>query len=227
MPEGMNVEVAHELSKSEDADTHGGRWHEYIEIAEVIVLAIVAVMTAWTGLQASKWDGRQSLLYGEASRDRFEADAASTLAGQQLSADAALFTAWLQAHDAGDRKLQATYVRRFTPEYRVAYEDWLKTDPFVNPAAPPGPGYMRSYHNPNRAAAERLNALAADTFEEGTKARENAEKYVRDTVLFASVLFLVAVGQRFKAMRARIALGIVAFGLLIFVIVSVLQLPRL
>jgi hypothetical protein len=220
MPEGMNVEVAHELSKSEDADTHGGRWHEYIEIAEVIVLAIVAVMTAWTGLQASKWDGRQSLLYGEASRDRFEADAASTLAGQQLSADAALFT-------AGDRKLQATYVRRFTPEYRVAYEDWLKTDPFVNRAAPPGPGYMRSYHNPNRAAAERLNALAADTFEDGTKARENAEKYVRDTVLFASVLFLVAVGQRFKAMRARIALGIVAFGLLIFVIVSVLQLPRL
>jgi hypothetical protein len=227
MPEGMNAEVAHKLSEPESADKHRGRWHEYVEIAEVILLAIVAVMTAWTGLQAAKWDGRQSLLYGEASRDRFEADAASTLAGQQLSADAAMFTAWLQAHAAGDRELQATYVRRFTPEYRAAYQAWLETDPFVNAAAPPGPGYMPSYRNPNQEAAERLNALAADTFEKGSAARENGEKYVRDTVLFASVLFLIAVGQRFKAMRARIAIGIVGFGLLTFTVVSVLRLPRL
>jgi hypothetical protein len=227
MPEGMNVEVAHKLSESEDAAKHQGRWHELLEIAEVLILAVVAVMTAWTGLQAAKWDGQQSLLYGQANRDRFEADAASTLAGQQLSADASMFTAWLQAEAAGNAQLQAVYVRRFTPEYRVAYQAWLKTDPFVNPAAPPGPGYMPSYHNPNQAKADRLNALAADTFDAGTKARENAEKYVRDTVLFASVLFLVAVAQRFKAMRARVALGVVALGLLTFVVVSVVELPRL
>jgi hypothetical protein len=45
---------------------------------------------------------------------------------------------------------------------------------------------MPSYHNPNQQAADRLNALAADTFDKGTQARENADKYVRDTVLFAS-----------------------------------------
>jgi hypothetical protein len=227
MPEGMNVEVAHELSEPEHPGKRHGRWHEFIEIAEVVILAVVAVMTAWSGLQAARWDGRQSLLYGQASRDRFQADAASTLAGQQLSADASLFTALLQARAAGDAELQAVYVRRFTPEYRDAYEAWLKTDPFNNPAAPPGPGYMPSYHNPNQQAAERLNALAADTFDEGTQARENADKYVRDTVLFASVLFLVALAQRLKVVRARIALGAVALGLLTFVIVSVVQLPRL
>jgi hypothetical protein len=227
MPEGMNVEVAHELSEPEHPGKRHGRWHEFIEIAEVVILAVVAVMTAWSGLQAARWDGRQSLLYGQASRDRFQADAASTLAGQQLSADASLFTALLQARAAGDAELQAVYVRRFTPEYREAYEAWLKTDPFNNPAAPPGPGYMPSYHNPNQQAAERLNALAADTFDEGTQARENADKYVRDTVLFASVLFLVALAQRLKVVRARIALGAVALGLLTFVIVSVVQLPRL
>jgi hypothetical protein len=196
-------------------------------MTEVVILAVVAVMTAWSGLQAARWDGRQSLLYGQASRDRFQADAASTLAGQQLSADASLFTALLQAHVAGNAKLQAIYVRRFTPDYREAYEAWLKTDPFNNPAAPPGPGYMPSYHNPNQQAAERLNALAEDTFDQGTAARDNADKYVRDTVLFASVLFLVALAQRLKVVRARIALGVVAFGLLAFVVVSVVQLPRL
>ena len=38
----------------------------------------------------------------------------------ELSADVAMFTAWLQAHAAGDSKLETLYVRRFTPDYRVA-----------------------------------------------------------------------------------------------------------
>jgi len=227
MPEGTDVETTHQLSEPENTGRQRGRWHEFVEVAEVLILAIVAVATAWSGLQAAKWDGQQSLLYGEANRDRFAADAASTLAGQQLAADASLFTAWLQARAAGDKGLQATYVRRFTPEYRDAFQAWLKTDPFVNPAAPPGPGYMPTYHNTNEEAAKRLNAQAADAFDKGTKARENADKYVRDTVLFASVLFLIAVGQRFQAARGRVAIGIVAFGLLIFTVVSVLELPRL
>lgn len=227
MPEGMNVEAAHKLSERDDQGEHHGRLHELLEIAEVVILAVVAVMTAWSGLQAGKWDGRQALLYGQASRDRFQADAASTLAGQELSADASLFTALLQAHEAGNAELQAIYVRRFTPDYRNAYEAWLKTDPFNNPAAPPGPGYMPSYNNPNQGAAGRLNALASNTFDEGTHARENSDKCVRDTVLFASVLFLVALAQRLKAVRTRLALGAVAFGLLAFVTVSVIQLPRL
>jgi hypothetical protein len=86
---------------------------------------------------------------------------------------------------------------------------------------------MPSYHNPNPDMANRLNALAAATFDEGTAARDNADKYVRDTVLFASVLFLVAVAQRFKAIQARVAIGVTAFGLLTFVAISLTELPRL
>jgi hypothetical protein len=151
MPEGMNVEVAHKLSEQEMPGAHHRRRHERLEAVEVAILAVVAVATAWSGLQAAKWDGRQSLLYGKASSDRFQADAASTLAGLQLSADAAMFTGWLQARAAGDTQLQAIYVRRFTPDYRDAYEAWLKTDPFVNPAAPPGPAPKPSYHNPKHS----------------------------------------------------------------------------
>ena len=227
MPDGLNVETAEELSEPAQVGTHPPRWREFVEIAEVLILAIVTLLTAWAGLQAAKWDGHQSLLYGQANRERFAADAASTRAGQQLAADASIFTAWLQAHAAGDLQLQASYVRRFTPEYRSAFQAWLNTDPFANPAAPPGPGYMPSYRNPNQETADRLNAQAADTFDEGTKARENSEKYLRDTVLFASVLFLIAVGQRLTAMRARVAMGVIAVGLLTFVVVSVLELPRL
>lgn len=54
-----------------------------------------------------------------------------------------MFIAYLQARSAGDSKLEMFYVRRFTPDYRAAFVAWLKTDSFVNPAALPGPRYMR------------------------------------------------------------------------------------
>jgi len=46
MPEGMNVEVAHNLSEPEHPGKRHGHWHEVLEMAEVLILAVVAVMTA-------------------------------------------------------------------------------------------------------------------------------------------------------------------------------------
>jgi hypothetical protein len=227
MPEGLSGEVAHKLSEQEEAGEHPGRWHGLLEIVEVIILAVVAIATAYSGLQASRWEARQSLRYGQANQQRFAADAASTLAGQTLTADAAMFTAWLQAHSAGDTQLQALIVRRFTPDYRVAFDAWLHTNPFANPSAPFGPAAMPQYSNPNQQKATQLNEQAAATFEEGTRAGETADRYVRDTVLFAAVLFLVAVAQRFRLLPARITLAVIAGGLLIFVAISVVELPRI
>jgi hypothetical protein len=229
VPESMNLEVAHKLGEHEHKDetSRHERWEAVVEVIEVIVLAIVAVATAWTGYQATKWDGRQSFLYGKASADRFEADAASTYGGQELSADVGMFNGWLQAHAAGDAKLELQYVRRFTPDYATAFNAWLKTDPFTNSKAPSGPGAMPQYHNPYFSKATGLNNLASSTFDAGTAARDTADKYVRDTVLFASILFLVALAQRLKVRGARIALNVVAFGLLVYVLASVLTLQRL
>ena len=96
-----------------------------------------------------------------------------------------MFNAWLQAKAANDPQLQAAFARRFTPEYGSAFQAWLKTDPFINPAAPAGPGYMPQYHNRQLEEARRLNDRASAAFTEGTEARETADTYVRVTVLFA------------------------------------------
>lgn len=231
MPESMNTELAHKLGEQEaesDANREGHeRWHTVAEIIEVIVLAVVAVATAWSGFQATKWDGRQSLLYGHANSYRFEAESTSTYGGQLLAADAGIFTAWLQAHETNDTRLESFFVRRFDPSYRVAFDAWLKTDPFTNPNAPAGPAVMPQYHNAYFAQAAVLNNKASAAFDEGTNARDTADQYVRDTVLFAAVLFLVALAQRLKVREARMGLNVVAFGVLIYTIVSVLDLPRL
>ena len=213
--------------------TGGGRGgsaesrQELLEIAEVVVIAIVTIATAWSVYQAARWDGRQTLRYGESSRARFQADASSTLGGQSLVADSAGFNSWLEAHAAGDRQLERIFEGRFTSEYRVAFDAWLRTDPFHDPDAPPGPAHMPEYHNAQMEAAAKLNTTASDLFDQGTAARETASRYVRDTVLFASVLFLVAVGQRFTVRRVRIAADAVAAVLLIWTVIGVIALPRI
>jgi len=228
LPEGMNVEVARELSKDEgEASQHSERWRDLIEILEVAILAVVAIATAWSGYQSAKWDGRQALLYGQASRARFEADTASTRGGQTLVSDQSIFTAWLQARSAGDTGLETLLVRRFTPPYRTAFDAWLTTDPFTNSKAPPGPAYTPQYHNPLFEQSDKLNAVASLTFNEGTDARETADTYVRDTVLLASVLFLVAVAQRFKVRGVRVATVVIAGVLLLIAIISVAGLPHI
>jgi hypothetical protein len=223
----MNLEVAHRLSEKERADRAKRRWEEIVEILEVLILAAAPSPPPGAATRRPGGDGRQSVLYGQSSRDRFQADAAATLGGQELAADASMFNAWLQARAAGNARLEAAFVRRFSPEYRRAFEAWLKTDPFTDPAAPAGPGHMPQYRNPRLEEAQRLNARASATFDEGTEARETADRYVRVTVLFALVLFLVAVGQRFRVRGVRLGAMAVAVGLLVYGLYTVSTLPRL
>jgi hypothetical protein len=226
MPESEHGVSAPDVSEQKTRPQEHAVWEELIEIIEVIVLALVAIATAWSGYQAAKWDSQQSLLYGTAAANRFQADAAATAGGQTLQTDAAIFTAWLQATAAHDSKLADMYVRRFTPDYRTAFQAWLKTNPLTNPSAPPGPSYMPQYRNPGLVTAAQLNNRAAAAFAQGTTARDDGDSYVRDTVLFAAVLFLVAIAQRFKLRNIRVATTTVAFALLIYTAVAVTQLPR-
>ena len=62
-------------------------------------------------------------------------------------------------------------------------------------------------------------------FTAGAEARRPRKDFVRTTVLFATVLFLVAVGQRFRMPTARRGLIVVSLGLLAFALYLVLSYP--
>jgi hypothetical protein len=226
MAEDMNLEVAHKLTEREETVKEGRRWEEVIEILGVLLLAVAAVATAWGGFQAAKGDGRQSILYAEAGVDRVQATTVAIAGQQRLASDASTFNEWLVAKRTNDAQLQAMLVRRFSPEYQTAFDAWLKTAPFTTPSAPPGPAYLPEYHNPQLEQAAHLNDEAAHAEEEGTHARETAEKYIGATVLFALVLFLVAVSQRFRIFGVRIAAIAMALVLLGYALYEVATLPR-
>ena len=227
MSEDMNIEAAYGLSERSHEEKERKRPREVAEIFEVVILAIVAVATAWSGYQAARWDGRESLLYGESTRLRVEASEAATLGGQQRLQDISTFNTWIVAYSEGKTEIARLYVDRFSPEYKVAFDAWLSTMPFTNPDAPPGPSYMPEYHNAQTEHAAELNRQATKTFDEGTKARDNASRYVRQTVLFATVLFLVAISQRFTYRAVRLTATGIAAVVMLIALIGVVALPRL
>ncbi len=211
MTEPLSTEdVAHTIGHRHRSHEPSHRREEVTEILEGILLAIVAVSTAWSGYQTARWDGKSAHLYELSSTKQTLAIQASTLAGQQELYDSTTFSFWLAAESRGDASAQRTFERRFRPEFRPAFDAWLKTDPFHNPKAPPGPIVMPQYLNAEAAKAQTLNRQALQDFEHGTKAREDAEEYLRNTVLLAMVLFLIAVAQRFKTAGVRRALLVLA-----------------
>jgi hypothetical protein len=125
MPEELNREIAETLVSPESGRPTKTRWDQTVEIIEAILLAIVAVATAWSGYQAARWDGRQAELYGESSTMRNEADQALTLGGQQRLLDIATFNTWIEARNEGLDDLAALYERRFSPEFKIAFDHWI------------------------------------------------------------------------------------------------------
>jgi hypothetical protein len=211
----------------EPAPPEKDRRTKTIEIVEIVVLSIVAIATAWSGYQGTKWGGRQSELYAQASSIRLQADELGTRAGQELVADATIFTAWLEARHAGDRGLQGQLERRFTPAYADAFHDWLAADPFHDPTAPAGPAAMPGFTTDELTQAAEMNAQAGALLTQGSDARDTANEYIRATVLFASVLLLIGIAQRFSVHGVRIAANVVALALLAFALWSVVRLPRM
>jgi hypothetical protein len=233
MPEGnINAEVAehlreHDAHDEETAHQPSRRRIETIEILEAILLAIVAIVTALSGYQAALWDGESAKEYATSSRLRTEANGAALTANQELAYNAGNVTAWIEATDAGNTELADILAKRFTPDFKPAFDAWVETDPLTNPDAPAGPSQMPEYEDPLAEHAAELNKEAAHAFDLGVEYRKTGEHYVRVTVILAAVLFLIAIGQRFKIRGVRYSVNVVAGVLLAYALVLVINYPHL
>ena len=204
-----------------DLEARNRSWR--LEILEATLLAVVAVATAWSGYQSARWDGRSAESYAQAAALRMESDEESNLGGQRRLQDVSTFNAWIHARAQGDDKMTAFLERRFSAEYTTAFKAWLLTDPFENPDAPAGPAYMPEYVNSLKSKGAEFKTRAAEELEEGKHSREKAEDYVRITVLLATVLFLIAISQRFHVRIAKLGLlglAVVATGVILWLLIT-------
>ena len=84
---------------------------------------------------------------------------------------------------------------------------------------------MPQYKRPGLAEAKALDARAKATFADGETDGSTADKYVRLTVVLASILFLVGISTHFPYRGVRY--GLIGLGtfLLVLSLVQLSQLP--
>jgi hypothetical protein len=204
------------------------RWDRFEPLAEILAILILAtatLATAWSGYQSARWSGVQAADYSRAGAMRLESSRASTLAGQQMQVDIGLFTNWINAYADSNQQLTDFYQKRFRDEFKPAFDAWLLTDPKNNPNAPKSPFAMPEYSLAKNEEADALEQKAGEYFDAAESANEIADRYVLDTVILASVLFLAGMASQVKAKRVKT--GVVIFALLILAwgLYSIIILP--
>ena len=196
----------------------------WVDVASVILISAATVLTAWCGYEAARWTAIQTRQYNEASAQRVAAAVASGRANTLEIVDVGMFLQYVAAVAAKHSDEEAFIYRRFRPEMKRAVNAWLATKPRENPAAPSSPFAMPQYHLLTGAQAARLNALAAASFEAATNANERSDAYVRLTVIFAAVSFLAGISTKFR-FPSHIVIVIAGFGVLIFGLIRMIELP--
>ncbi len=136
-PSEVGKEIAEHKHHHGDEEATGR--DRLVTIIEATLLAVVAVLAAWSGYASSKWSTESSLTLARASAARSEASRADLKSSELRNFDAATFNSWFTAYIGGNQAAQDVAVRRFRPEFKVAFDAWIATQPLTNPNAPPGP----------------------------------------------------------------------------------------
>ena len=142
MPEGLNpIETGKKLhehgeaaehQRAEESDGHGkseGRHSRIVQIGEAALLALVTLTAAWAGYSAAKWGTASRIDIAESSTLRNLATRDDLTAISLRNFDSSTFNAWYIAFTLNSPQKEAIAVRRFRPEFRVAFNAWMATDP--------------------------------------------------------------------------------------------------
>jgi hypothetical protein len=210
----------------DDTADEGTRQHDRVlSIIEAVLLAVVALLAAYTGYASAKWGTESSVRLATASAARTEANRAALNAQDTKNFDSTTFNTWFTAYVAGNTQAEAVAVRRFRPAFKVAFDAWLATDPFTNASAPPGPTYMPQYKQPQLAVATALDARATAEYTAGVQAGANSDSYVRDTIYLATILFLIGISGHFRFFRIRLGLVVLGGLMLVVAVVQIVTSP--
>jgi hypothetical protein len=220
----VHAHTPHELTEPPE-DGRPERSERRLELAAVLLLSLTTLATAWCGYQAARWSGDQSQNYARASTTRIKAQRAATQAGQLRIDDLLYFDGWLDAHEAGNRRLETIYRHRFRTEFEPAFRAWLALKPFTNPKDVPGPLYLPQYRLADSARSAEFDRQADALFQAGTDAKRTDDRYVLSTVFFAAVLFFAGISLRLDWWPLRVAVVCMAFALLAGGVAFVLTLP--
>jgi hypothetical protein len=200
-----------------------------LELAQVVILAIAALLTAWAAFQSTKWGGVMANSYSQAGAQRTESIRAANLANRQTVIDVDSFTAWVASVGAEQRAgtdngldiTDGTYSpvdgtesaflhARLRPEFRTAFDSWLETRPLADSNSATTPFDQPEYTNAAQDRADELEARAEDLAAKARRANQHGDNYVMMTIVFALAIVLTSIAAKLSDRRLVIAITALA-----------------
>jgi hypothetical protein len=192
------------------------------------VLAIVAMATAFSGYQGTQWGGEQARCMGwhrrrGSKRRPRRRSAARSSWRTRLPHRLAPGASSRRPAAGGDVGAPGS-----PPDYAEAFREWLATDPFTDPDAPPGPAAMPGYSNPindEGREAERSSVQVLRCRHGGTGDRQQVRSVhgaVRVRAVPRGRRTAVPVDGALGSARTRLALALLAY-----TVYGVASLPRI
>jgi hypothetical protein len=222
------VTVPQEQSaEPQPSDARSDRTGGVREVVAVTLLAVTAVLTAWSGFESSKWGGEMSISFSRASSQRIEAAREAGVANSARGIDLQTFSLWLQAASQNDAALQEFVQDRFTDQFDVAFDAWTAQKPLQNPDAAKSPFALPEYVPPGQVESEQADKRADAFFADALRNNQRGDNYTLLTVLFALVLFFSAVANRHRSARLNWVLLIGATLLLVAGVALLLSFPKI
>jgi hypothetical protein len=182
----------------------------WLEILATAVLALGSVIAAWSANQAALWGGVQSASFNQASLKRTEANQLTASADKVLLLDLATFDSYAEAFNRGDTRLAQFYERRFRPEFRVAFDAWLATNPLSDVSAPASPVLMPEYRIAEAERAAQLTAEAEQLLAGVERADTISAAYTTNGFITALALFFAGIAPRFSWRPLKIIVVVIA-----------------
>jgi hypothetical protein len=213
-----------ESSGEQSPDQLPGQRKGWRPTLAVVVIAAVAVASAWAGFQSAKWGGQQSITHAEAAATRSLAQSAFTQAEALMGIDNQQWFAWITADSQGDTEQAQLIADRMRPEFQPAFEEWrlLYTE---SPAEPLTiPFELDSYEPEALVTSIGLFNESGDLSAEAVKDNDTSDNYALVTVALASVLFLAGISQNTARKPARV-LVLAACGLSAVAFVALVLMP--
>lgn len=226
-----DADAVPEHRPSERSDTGG---IAYGELIATLLMALAAILTAWSGFQSAKWSGVQANSFSAAGASRTESTREDTAAGQIAQIDVTTYLNWLNAvvddleagaipepssaggYAATSGTLSGFLYERLRPDFRPVVEQWVETQPFVTTGAPASPFALPSYDDsvPQRQAALELQTEADELSEAARTANQRSDNYVVLTILSALVIFFGGLATKLTSSRNQtiaLSMGAVIF----------------
>jgi hypothetical protein len=167
-----------------------------LELIGVLLIALTAVLTAWSAFESSKWSGVMAIRFNEAGAARTESVRNSNEANAQIAVDVNLFANYVAAVAEDETELADFHRERFPDRLATAVDAWLATEPLESPDAPSSPFDMDEYQVVAQANAADLAARADRRSTQARDANQTGDDYTITSVFFATAILLAALSSK-------------------------------